>query len=461
MNVTYQEFCETLSDDEKRVFDLFLNLRCSQFEEKAQIKVLENHWGKQYPAARILRSKKMTGIQTDKRFPGRKQYLGFLNTEEGKRETDVILDGSKAYKEANAAKQGGQLSSSLIDTFHDIKAMMMEDAANGRAITSLSRYVKRNGVSPFEREKLQTAKADAIKAMSFEPYFREIIQENIDQFESGIRTMLSSQDFIRSLMYSDYYGNYPGDFGYPPHFTKTEMRKELTEIREELFQMRYLVPLSKGDYRFKTNRWFRDRLDEKIEGLKDYSHKRDGFGDRVMEECTDATDQLLAELKVRFPNREIRSLVHNNPLYAEDLKKYQRHLERKEKEQQDVLERIPVLYRDTFPDARKMHRRFVLHIGPTNSGKTHDAIEALKTAKNGIYLAPLRLLAYEQFETLNDAGVKCSMVTGEERILVEGATVQSSTVELLAGWKTFDVAVIDEAQMIRDPDRGGAWCAAM
>ena len=44
---------------------------------------------------------------------------------------------------------------------------------------------------------------------------------------------------------------------------------------------------------------------------------------------------------------------------------------------------------------------------------------------------------------------------------MDGSTVQSSTVEMLPEWKQFDVAVIDEAQMIQDPDRGGAWCTAM
>ena len=46
-------------------------------------------------------------------------------------------------------------------------------------------------------------------------------------------------------------------------------------------------------------------------------------------------------------------------------------------------------------EARKKNRRIIYHMGPTNSGKTYNAIEALAKAKNGSYLAPLRLLASE------------------------------------------------------------------
>ena len=44
---------------------------------------------------------------------------------------------------------------------------------------------------------------------------------------------------------------------------------------------------------------------------------------------------------------------------------------------------------DEYPETRAMKRRFILHIGPTNSGKTHDALERLKTASHGAYFGPL------------------------------------------------------------------------
>ena len=126
-----------------------------------------------------------------------------------------------------------------------------------------------------------------------------------------------------------------------------------------------------------------------------------------------------------------------------------------------IVNSIPDNYIDLFPLARAMKRHFVLHIGPTNSGKTHDAIEALKQAENGIYLGPLRLLAFEQYEALNEAGCPCSLVTGEERIEDPWACYQASTIEMLNTRTEYALAVIDEAQMIGDPDRGGAWTSAI
>ena len=52
-------------------------------------------------------------------------------------------------------------------------------------------------------------------------------------------------------------------------------------------------------------------------------------------------------------------------------------------------------------------------MGPTNSGKTHDALERLKECRHGAYFGPLRLLALEVYDKLNTEGLSCSMVTGE------------------------------------------------
>ena len=121
----------------------------------------------------------------------------------------------------------------------------------------------------------------------------------------------------------------------------------------------------------------------------------------------------------------------------------------------------PEDYTDLFPLARQMKRHFILHIGPTNSGKTYEAMEDLKKAANGIYLAPLRLLAYEQYDKLNRDGCPCSMITGEERILMPGSFHQSSTIEMMNLHEEWDMAVIDEAQMVADSQRGGSWTAAI
>lgn len=112
-------------------------------------------------------------------------------------------------------------------------------------------------------------------------------------------------------------------------------------------------------------------------------------------------------------------------------------------------------------NARKIQRRIIYHMGPTNSGKTYHAIEALVKAKKGCYLAPLRLLAAELYDTMNQKGAITTLLTGEEVIEVEGATHYSSTIEMAKLHESFECAVIDEIQMITDKQRGWAWTRAL
>lgn len=118
-------------------------------------------------------------------------------------------------------------------------------------------------------------------------------------------------------------------------------------------------------------------------------------------------------------------------------------------------------YPATFPVARGLNRRIHFRLGPTNSGKTHDALIALQNASSGIYLAPLRLLAMEIRDRLMDAGVPCNLVTGEERVMVPGARHTASTIEMMQPGREVAVAVIDEIQMLQDESRGYAWTAAL
>jgi len=131
-------------------------------------------------------------------------------------------------------------------------------------------------------------------------------------------------------------------------------------------------------------------------------------------------------------------------------------------EQKRVAEQAANLndYARTFTVARRMKRDIVALLGPTNSGKTHEAFESLKAARNGVYLAPLRLLALEIFDRLNAAGVPCNLITGEEKIMVEGARHTSSTIEIADFNTEYEVAIIDEIQLLEDVSRGWAWTAA-
>uniref|UniRef100_A0A3B1KL41 ATP-dependent RNA helicase SUPV3L1, mitochondrial n=1 Tax=Astyanax mexicanus TaxID=7994 RepID=A0A3B1KL41_ASTMX len=124
--------------------------------------------------------------------------------------------------------------------------------------------------------------------------------------------------------------------------------------------------------------------------------------------------------------------------------------------------RVPVNW---YPDARAIQRKIVFHAGPTNSGKTYHAIQRYLEAKSGVYCGPLKLLAHEIFEKSNTAGVPCDLVTGEERTFVDPEGKQSShvacTIEMCSVTTPYEVAVIDEIQMIKDPSRGWAWTRAL
>ena len=102
----------------------------------------------------------------------------------------------------------------------------------------------------------------------------------------------------------------------------------------------------------------------------------------------------------------------------------------------------------------KSSTHITIHVGPTNSGKTYNALLDLKNSDNGIFLCPLRLLAWENYYRLNREGFYCSLITGEERIYVENAPYTSSTVEMFDCSKNYDCVILDEAYMLSDPNRG-------
>lgn len=114
-----------------------------------------------------------------------------------------------------------------------------------------------------------------------------------------------------------------------------------------------------------------------------------------------------------------------------------------------------------YPYARSRQRTIHLHVGPTNSGKTYRALKRLEQSKLGFYAGPLRLLAQEVYTRFNAEGIPCNLVTGDEvRTSDTPPRIISNTVEMVSIYKDYDVGVIDEIQMIADPDRGWAWTRA-
>ena len=114
-----------------------------------------------------------------------------------------------------------------------------------------------------------------------------------------------------------------------------------------------------------------------------------------------------------------------------------------------------------YPLARELNRKLYFFVGPTNSGKTYTAMQELMSADSGTYLAPLRLLALENYEFLKEQKLPASLMTGEEEIFDEEAGHICSTIEMLNFNLEVDVSVIDEVQMLDDQDRGWAWVNAI
>jgi ATP-dependent RNA helicase SUPV3L1/SUV3 len=95
-------------------------------------------------------------------------------------------------------------------------------------------------------------------------------------------------------------------------------------------------------------------------------------------------------------------------------------------------------------------------LGPTNTGKTHYAIERMLAHRTGVIGLPLRLLAREVYDRIVAARGPSvvALVTGEERIVPPRAAYWVCTVEAMPQGLGCDFAAIDEIQLCADPERG-------
>ncbi len=95
-------------------------------------------------------------------------------------------------------------------------------------------------------------------------------------------------------------------------------------------------------------------------------------------------------------------------------------------------------------------------LGPTNTGKTHLAIERMLAHGSGIIGFPLRLLARENYDRMvAQKGVRqVALITGEEKIVPPGARWFSCTVEAMPLDMPAEFIAVDEIQLCADPDRG-------
>ncbi len=95
-------------------------------------------------------------------------------------------------------------------------------------------------------------------------------------------------------------------------------------------------------------------------------------------------------------------------------------------------------------------------LGPTNTGKTHLAVERMCGHSSGMIGFPLRLLAREIYDRVVKlkGERQVALLTGEEKILPEGARWLLCTAESMPVDRDFAFVALDEAQLAADPERG-------
>lgn len=191
----------------------------------------------------------------------------------------------------------------------------------------------------------------------------------------------------------------------------------------------------------------------------------------IIEPLYDLSYEFMDELKKEFV-QDLRGVTEVPFDISVHLKMYELDLENQEnryEEEQAELKRrkeehermMEDVFGREYSPAASRTMKFVLHVGETNTGKTFHALQRIKEAESGLYLAPLRLLALEVFDKLNSEGVTCSLKTGEEEKISPNAHHLSCTVEMFYEKEHYEVIVIDEAQMISDKDRGYSWYKAI
>ena len=199
---------------------------------------------------------------------------------------------------------------------------------------------------------------------------------------------------------------------------------------------------------------FRVAIDDVLEDMREESHKLDIDKEKLHEFIVRFVEpQVRSSGVLKFKEKSKRRILFHFGEYIKPL------LEKQKRE--ELLAKTIRDFKHLFPLARELKRKIVFHVGPTNSGKTYQALQALKEAETGYYLAPLRLLALEGYENLKKENVAVSLITGEEEIIDEESTHISSTIEMMNASVDVDVCVIDEIQMIADRDRGWAWANAL
>ena len=191
------------------------------------------------------------------------------------------------------------------------------------------------------------------------------------------------------------------------------------------------------------------------------------------------TDQTIEQIYDFFKQQELVE-KHNKELKTkrikqellkrelDDQERYINRLEREKTKKEKQEERTQQLIKKTSevidPITQEIYSmwfnnnstEYIINVGPTNSGKTHKAVDELMKSGDGVYLSPLRLLAFENYEKINELGYPCDLFTGEDKV-INGSSLSSRTTEMMDYKNEYDVVILDECFLIGDVNRGKSW----
>ena len=172
---------------------------------------------------------------------------------------------------------------------------------------------------------------------------------------------------------------------------------------------------------------------------------------------------LISKVEEVIENPEVKSKLEKLEIRRQKAKeKKELLLIEKQKRIEETAELLNAYSLEYLVDCSKKYpKEYHVHCGPTNSGKTYNALKNVTASTKGQYLGPLRLLAYETAYNLNKRGVPCTLKTGEEEKRVDGAIFTASTIEMADLRNEMDYAIVDEAQLISDDFRGHNYTEAL
>ncbi|MCF6330000.1 MAG: helicase [Sulfurimonas sp.] len=300
-----------------------------------------------------------------------------------------------------------------------------------------------------EKEIVSSLRASPPKSHSKYPLIKEeILSSIISKYLPLVSLELHSEELLVQVEQTIKLPNSEDNFKY-----KLDLHIELSSLLKDIWNDEELdFSLVINEAKQEHEKQFLKELSNIVDECKTYAIQlnlsQEVLYQKIYKLLLDMVPSTLI-ISPKITRKTVRKFIYS---IQEEVLKFQR---------QALLAQTIRDFKNLFPLAREMRRKLTLHIGPTNSGKTYEAIQKLQTADTGYYLAPLRLLALEGYEGLRENKIDASLITGEEQILDEEATHISSTIEMLNFDVDVDVCVIDEVQMIDDIDRGWAWANAI